>query len=254
MDQDQLATALAETFEDVRMSGAERHDLRALLAGLGNDPAALAFARDRAFALVAEELARGPARPSEPLHWLEEVVRGIEAARGPCPCHSASAHFSPGHHCANQILWLTRAVRASLDVCVFAIADDRISSELIKAHQRGIAVRVISDADKSQDLGSDLDRFAAVGIPVRFGPGPSRMHHKFAVFDGRVLANGSFNWTRSASLNNQENLVVMADPAIVASFAREFARLWETCICACRPMETPAGRCRYGDPQESAED
>lgn len=228
MDRDQLAMALAETFADARLDRVERQALRALFVGFRDDPATLDFIRDRAFALVAEELGRNPDCRCEALHWLEEVVRATEAAREPYPDHSASAHFSPGHHCANQLLWLIRAARTSLDVCVFTIADDRLSNELIRAHERGLAVRIVSDGSKSHDLGNDLDRFVAAGIPVRIGSGPHYMHHKFAIFDGRVLANGSFNWTRSATLNNQEDLVVMADPTLVAAFAAEFARLWET--------------------------
>ena len=42
------------------------------------------------------------------------------------------------------------------------------------------------------------------------------MHHKFALFDGRRLMTGSFNWTRSASEQNEENLIVTADPVLVA--------------------------------------
>jgi phosphatidylserine/phosphatidylglycerophosphate/cardiolipin synthase-like enzyme len=53
------------------------------------------------------------------------------------------------------------------------------------------------------------------------------MHHKFALFDGKRLANGSFNWTRSASTSNNENLVVSADAYLVRCFAGEFDSLWK---------------------------
>lgn len=41
------------------------------------------------------------------------------------------------------------------------------------------------------------------------------MHHKFAVIDGRLLVNGSFNWTRQAVLYNQENCVVTDNAQLV---------------------------------------
>jgi phosphatidylserine/phosphatidylglycerophosphate/cardiolipin synthase-like enzyme len=53
------------------------------------------------------------------------------------------------------------------------------------------------------------------------------MHHKFAIFDGGLLVNGSFNWTRSAAEWNSENLLLTTDPALVAAFRREFDRLWQ---------------------------
>jgi phosphatidylserine/phosphatidylglycerophosphate/cardiolipin synthase-like enzyme len=53
------------------------------------------------------------------------------------------------------------------------------------------------------------------------------MHHKFALFDDRILLNGSFNWTRSASDFNQENLLVIDHPPLVADYVREFEGLWQ---------------------------
>jgi len=43
------------------------------------------------------------------------------------------------------------------------------------------------------------------------------MHHKFAIVDGRLLINGSFNWTRQAVLYNQENCVVTDNGSLVSS-------------------------------------
>ena len=55
---------------------------------------------------------------------------------------------------------------------------------------------------------------------------PSHMHHKFVIRDQQILANGSFNWIRSASLRNQENILVTDQPARVADFLAQFERLW----------------------------
>ena len=63
-------------------------------------------------------------------------------------------------------------------------------------------VRVLSDAEKSQDRGSDIRALEQVGIPVVLDDGPAHMHHKFAVFDSSRVLTGSFNWTRSATREN----------------------------------------------------
>ena len=52
------------------------------------------------------------------------------------------------------------------------------------------------------------------------------MHHKFAIFDGARLINGSYNWTRGAANVNYENLVDTGDPELIAAFSEEFKRLW----------------------------
>ncbi len=52
------------------------------------------------------------------------------------------------------------------------------------------------------------------------------MHHKFALFDGRTLLNGSYNWTRSAFTQNEENVVVGSDERLVAVFQEQFDKMW----------------------------
>ncbi|MCA9059029.1 MAG: DUF1669 domain-containing protein, partial [Planctomycetaceae bacterium] len=83
------------------------------------------------------------------------------------------------------------------------------------------------DNDKAFDPGSDLTRLRKAEIPVRTDETEYHMHHKFAVFDGRIAVSGSYNWTRSAADNNQENIVVTSQDAIVKRFTRQFTELWE---------------------------
>ncbi|MCA9023085.1 MAG: endonuclease, partial [Planctomycetaceae bacterium] len=35
-----------------------------------------------------------------------------------------------------------------------------------------------------------------------------------------------YNWTRSASYNNSENLVITNDPQLLSRFESEFEKLW----------------------------
>jgi len=52
------------------------------------------------------------------------------------------------------------------------------------------------------------------------------MHHKFALFDGRLLLTGSYNWTRGAADDNHENFVVTDDPHLLRAYAQAFEDLW----------------------------
>ncbi len=51
------------------------------------------------------------------------------------------------------------------------------------------------------------------------------MHHKFALFDGRSLLNGSYNWTRSAFTQNEENVVVGSDLRLIDIFQAQFDKM-----------------------------
>jgi phosphatidylserine/phosphatidylglycerophosphate/cardiolipin synthase-like enzyme len=52
------------------------------------------------------------------------------------------------------------------------------------------------------------------------------MHHKFAIFDKSKLLTGSYNWTRSASLHNEENFLITTDRDLLKDFTRMFDKLW----------------------------
>lgn len=63
--------------------------------------------------------------------------------------------------------------------------------------------------------GSDVQRLKDAGIPVRHDNSRYYMHHKFCIFDEKLLANGSFNWSRQAVMYNYENIVIYDDRELV---------------------------------------
>ena len=56
-------------------------------------------------------------------------------------------------------------------------------------------------------------------MAVRVDRSPYHMHHKFAILDAATLLTGSYNWTRGAARDNEENLIVTDEPRIVNPFA-----------------------------------
>lgn len=223
MDFDALDRLLRETAADQRLDEGERLQLRELGAQLDADRAR--FLRNRAFELVRERVLVQPAQAAELLRWLQQVIRTLDAAR-PATAPASSVFFSPGEDCLRCLLGLCRQVRRQLDICVFTVADDRLSAALLDCHRRGVRLRLITDDDKAVDAGSDVDRLREAGIAVRLDRSRFHMHHKFALFDDRVLVNGSFNWTRTASTSNQENLVVSEEAGLLQRFAARFEQLW----------------------------
>ncbi|WP_137974238.1 phospholipase D-like domain-containing protein [Pseudomonas sp. F(2018)] len=224
MDFARLDQQLRDSLVDLKLSNEERDELRQLGSDLGPDQ--VRYLRNRAFDLVRDLALTDTANLLPALKWLEQVIKTLDAASAPPRPALASAHFSPGEDCLRKIRELCRRSRSSVDICVYTISDDRLSEEIVACHRRGVAVRVISDNDKQFDEGSDIQHLLAQGVPLRIDDSPFHMHHKFALFDGRVLLNGSFNWTRSASTSNEENLLVIDHPQLLAAYAAEFEQLW----------------------------
>lgn len=117
------------------------------------------------------------------------------------------------------------SARRRVWLAMFTLTHDDLSNELLRAHARGIDVRIIADDDQSNCDGADVARLSEAGVPVTLDCSRARMHHKFVVLDGQVLS-GSFNWTRQASRANFENLCVLRDSGAVSAFATEFSKLW----------------------------
>ena len=137
--------------------------------------------------------------------------------------------FSPGEDCVNHIIDLINEAYNQLDICVFTISDDRISRAIVDAMKNGVEIRIISDNFKVEDTGSDIEDLSRVGIPVKLDTTDNHMHHKFMIVDNKIVLTGSYNWTRSAALYNQENILSMDDEEVVSKFSNEFEKLWLNC-------------------------
>jgi len=217
-----LEEFLRESLEDFSLSRAEKKELKTHLAGLAADPIEQAKARQLAFKIASgkmEEVGQICA-----MDWLQGVIKLLYTRENKT---KSSAYFSPGDDCLHRIRRLIGEARSTLDICVFTITDNRIVEKLAEAHERGVKIRIISDDDKSMDLGSDMDRMDRFGIPCRYDLTDAHMHHKFAIADGDLLLSGSYNWTRSAATENEENIVVTNEVKLVRTFQDLFEELWK---------------------------
>lgn len=222
-----LLERLERSIDDAVLTTAEKH---ALAAGLKARPLRidqLRQLRNHAFELVLTR-ARDPLQAATMpalIKWLNDVVKVLDQAL-PSVQIETEVWFSPGSECRAALIGHLQSCRSRMEICVFTIADDTITEAILDAHMRGVTVRVISDDDKQHDSGSDIERLRGAGVGIALDDSDAHMHHKFAIFDGRWLLNGSFNWTRSASQVNEENLVVTNDPEQLREFSEQFEALW----------------------------
>lgn len=217
-----LENELRQTWEDQHLSKTEKYALQDLVLACSDEERR--FLMNRSFEIAKERLGKS-AEAMSAFQWLERVIKALQPVEEQVA--EPAAFFSPGETCRNIILQRLHAARECADICVFTISDNVISEALLKAHQRGLVIRIITDNEKTHDRGSDIYYLAQQGLAVREDTGPDHMHHKFAVFDKKILLNGSFNWTRSATENNYENLTLNHHPALVQSYQNKFEELWQ---------------------------
>jgi phosphatidylserine/phosphatidylglycerophosphate/cardiolipin synthase-like enzyme len=157
------------------------------------------------------------------LDWLHECFNQIDR-------HTFRFHhvyFSPGFDILDNLRDLISQSKNTLDLCVFSITDERLTRAIEGAHKYGVKIRIITDDMKALDNGSKIKMLKQLGIPIKIDHSRFHMHNKFGIIDNRIAFTGSFNWTKTASRANQENLLVTTNHSIVEQYEKEYEKLWK---------------------------
>ena len=218
---DLILSRFRESLQDDLLSKTEKKELHHLVEDLALTRDNLDYLNSQLFAMAEEKAT--PENYSFILEWIRQASQALtlrqEATR-------VAAYFSPGESCRNTIVQQLEHATTKLRICVFTISDDRITEAIVQAHRKGVDVRVLTDNDKSLDLGSDIERLAREKISIRMDNTSNHMHHKFMVTDDKTLITGSYNWTVSAARYNHENILLTEEPGAVKVFLHQFERLW----------------------------
>ncbi|WP_024882349.1 phospholipase D-like domain-containing protein [Methylosinus sp. LW3] len=140
-------------------------------------------------------------------------------------------HYAPVENLERVDVGLLRAARAKIDLAAYVLTDWPIIGALIDAHRRGVAVRIVLDPSER----SDLDRLREIAADVRISPPGPFMHLKSYTVDSALLRSGSANLTASGLKQQDNDLLVLRDPAAVQAFEARFAQIWS----AAKPIGAP---------------
>ncbi len=140
----------------------------------------------------------------------------------------AEVFFSPDGGARQRLIRAIQESRTSIDIAVYSFNSLDLAESLFAARDRGVRVRLILDRGEYRTGGAAARAIQKNNLPMRLlgMRDQSLMHDKFAVFDNRLVATGSYNWTGAAEYTNHENLVLLDDRDLVERFQREFERLW----------------------------
>ncbi len=152
-------------------------------------------------------------------------------------CSGENVFFTPGSAARIMIRDSIRASETSIAVLMNHFTFNDLVKELAKAQERGVSVRVIvNEADQGEVDGSSFVRLQAAGGQIHFKrvneDAYQFMHNKLAIIDGKMLINGSGNWSGSAFFTNYENFVRYYEPGVVRDFEDMYDRLWSWSLTA----------------------
>ena len=145
-------------------------------------------------------------------------------------------YFSQETSIERLLLKTMTSSRATISLAAYRLTNLRLGQGLVEAHRRGLEVRVVLDAVKYEANRPLAELFKEHGVPHRAiagrqGP-PTKMHHKFAIFDDRMVTTGSYNWTDESEEQNFEDLILLREESLVARYRLAFELLWQRSVRA----------------------
>ena len=135
-------------------------------------------------------------------------------------------YFSLYDNPQKEIIKNINQAEAFINIAMYIFTDREIALPLVKAHERGVKVRLYLDQDQVDYKYSQSRFLVQKEIKTRISTNNYIMHNKFAIIDNRILLTGSYNWTFSANNRNDENLMVIDDPELIEIFQNQFINLW----------------------------
>lgn len=220
---EEILDALEQSIDDFVLSKFEKKILEAKLSTKKFGTKEIESLRNSVYLIANEKCTNS--NQSKLVKWMHDAYLILSLNTN--NSFYCNTYFSPGYDCLNTINKHIQNCQSNLNICVFTISDDRIRSEIVDALHRGVEVRIISDDDKMNDRGSDINYLSQHGAHIRIDNSPHHMHHKFAIFDDKIVLSGSYNWTRSAAEYNHENIIETNNMDALHNFSSEFERLWD---------------------------
>ena len=116
------------------------------------------------------------------------------------------------------------SAQATLDFAVMGFSHKQVVDAFVRAHDRGVKVRMVGDAGHLYNSGYSamLDRH----IPMVVGNDAHIMHDKFMVVDGRFVMFATANWTPTDLVHNSNNFAMIDSPEVAADFTAEFEQMF----------------------------
>lgn len=139
--------------------------------------------------------------------------------------------------CRSPLITLIKNEKTGIDVAFWAMEDARYSAELIRAHNRGVHVRVLFDLTQGNATHKlILSRLKDAGIPMRYKSGGGILHLKMMAFASQATVEMSgANYTSASFVPLapyvdyfDEVIYFSDDEEIVKSLQSKYDDLWVT--------------------------
>jgi phosphatidylserine/phosphatidylglycerophosphate/cardiolipin synthase-like enzyme len=134
-------------------------------------------------------------------------------------------YYSPEDRPGTHIIRWVSGARQRIHFLAFSFTHDGIGDAMLERARAGVQVAGVFETTGSDTRFSEYNRFKSAGLDVLLDGNPRNLHHKVIVIDDRVTIFGSFNFSANADRDNDENLLIVEDPALATAFEGEYQRV-----------------------------
>lgn len=135
---------------------------------------------------------------------------------------------------AAQLIRQIDSARQTLDGSFYDIDNADIVNAFLRARQRGVRVRLVTDTDNmtAKNSGPAGPPRAAIvalqkaGVPIVDDKRSGIMHNKFLVIDAQRVWTGSTNLTDTSLFQHNNNALLLNSPQLAIDYTTEFERLF----------------------------
>ena len=137
-------------------------------------------------------------------------------------------YFSPEDGVAAQILTLMLGAQESIFFMAYSFTANDLGDAIRQRAADGLTVAgVMDDGQINSDQGTEFDPFRQAGLDVRRDGNAGLMHHKVIIIDRKIVITGSYNFSASAEISNDENVVIIYSPEVAAKYLEEFQTVYD---------------------------
>lgn len=136
--------------------------------------------------------------------------------------------FSPDDGVINSLASVLNNAEESIYFLAYSFTSNDLGNIVREKDAAGLTVQgVMEEEQVNSNQGTEYDPFKQAEVDVRIDGIEGQMHHKVFIIDRKIIAFGSYNFSQSAEVRNDENLIIVYDEAIAQEFLTEFERVWE---------------------------
>ncbi len=137
-------------------------------------------------------------------------------------------YFSPDDHVLSGLYNVLSKAEKSIYFLAYSFTTNELGDIVRQKAADGLTVKGVMDEEQiASNTGTEFDPFRQAGLDVLRDGNEGLMHHKVFIVDEKIVAFGSYNFSKSAEEKNDENFIIVYNQQIAEQFMQEFQRVYK---------------------------